>query len=269
MPRGSWDCQAHIFGPFRKFPLNEGRGYTPEEFPIEQYIELLNILGFDHGVVVQGGAHGTDNRAMLDGIAREPERLRGVAVIRPGRPDSELEGMRKLGVRGVRMSTQVDGGVPFDSLPQLAEEAAPLGWHVKLHFLHAVELLDIEDYLMSCPAKIVFDHMARITGEEGASSAPFQSLLRLLETGNCWVMLSSLYRLSSLPYPHEDMLPMVHKIVAERPDRIIWGSNWPHPVLWKQPMPNDADLVDLIPLWVPAAATQKRMLVDNPLDLYR
>src|SRR3954471_5654639 len=160
LPRGSWDCQAHVFGPFEKFPLGADRNYTPAEHPLEQYIELLDSLGIDRGVVVQGGAHGTDNRAMLDALARKPERFRGVAVIQPGLPKTQLQHMDSLGVRGMRMSTMVGGGVVFDKFSALAEEAVSLDWHVALHFLHAAELLAVEDYLRACPSKVLLDHMA-------------------------------------------------------------------------------------------------------------
>ena len=270
LPKESWDCQAHIFGPFDKFPLGPDRNYTPAEHPLEQYIELLDSLGIDRGVIVQGGAHGTDNRAMLDALARKPDRFRGVAVIQPGLPQAKLLEMDRLGVRGMRMSTMVGGGVMFDKLSALAEEAVALNWHVALHFLHATELLAVEDYLRTCPSKILLDHMARVSADEGINSKPFQALLRLLDRGNVWVRLSSIYRLSSQPYPYEDMLPMIHKVIAERPDRMLWGTNWPHPIIpAKTKMPNDADLVDLVPLWIPSAVQRELVLVQNPLELFR
>ena len=165
------------------------------------------------------------------------------------------------------MSTVVGGGLGFDHLDRLAREIHPFGWPALLHFHAATELIDVAPTLHPLPCPFVLDHMARITGSEGIESAPFQTLLRLLDTDRCWVKLASLYRLSAEPWPHEDMLPMIHAVSRHRPDRIIWGSNWPHPI-HTGAMPNDGDLVDHIPLWVPDEATRQQMLVTNPATLY-
>lgn len=268
LPAGSWDAQAHIFGPTDRFPLSSERSYTPEECPLERYLELLDVLGFDHGVLVQGGAHGTDNRAMLDALEREPKRLRGVAVFQPGQPKAELERMHRLGVRGVRMTTVVGGGVRFDQLKALASEVRAFNWHVVLHFLQASELLSVESDLRQMPNPFVLDHIGRVTAGEGVNSPAFQLLLRLLDTDRCWVKISSYYRLSNQPFPYDDMRPFVREIISRRPDRIIWGSNWPHPILYNKAMPNDADLVDTIPLWIPEEDVRQGLLVENPLSLY-
>lgn len=266
-PRGSWDCHAHVFGPVTRFPFSPRRSYTPEDCTAGQYLELLDTLGIGHGVLVQGGAHGTDNQAMLAALAATPQRLRGVAVIPPGLAQGTIADMHRIGVRGVRMSTVVGGGVGFDAIEALDADVAPFGWHLMLHFGKADELIDVEQRLKATTCAFVLDHMVRITAAEGIDSQPFRALLRLLETGRCWVKLASLYRLSGEPYPHRDMLAMIHKVVSLRPDRVIWGSNWPHPI-HRGPMPNDADLVDLIPLWLPDPAHQRMMLVDNPAALY-
>jgi 2-pyrone-4,6-dicarboxylate lactonase len=267
-PRGACDTHAHVFGPIDRYPLSSERTYTPADCTVEQYHGLLDILGFERGVIVQGGANGRDNRVTLDAIATAPDRFRGVAVIPAGLSDAALEALDAAGIRGVRMSTVVGGGVTFDALPRLADEVTPLGWHVMLHFGKAGELIDVAPTLKAAKAPFVLDHMARITGAEGVTSEAFKVLLRLLDTDRCWVKLASLYRLSAVPFPHEDMLPMIQEVARFRPDRIIWGSNWPHPI-HKGPMPNDGDLVDLIPTWVPDGSTRHQMLVDNPAALYR
>ncbi len=256
-----------MFGPRALYPFSAERSYTPPDCTVGQYLDLLDTLGFDRGVIVQGGANGRDNRVTLDAIATAPDRLRGVAVIPPGLGEQALAALHMGGIRGVRMSTVVSGGVGMDCLDRLANEVAPMGWHVMLHFHASDELIDIAPALHTLPCAFVLDHMARITGLEGTASPAFQMLLRLLDTDRCWVKLASLYRLSAEPYPHRDMLPMIYEVARRRPDRIIWGSNWPHPI-HKGPMPNDGDLVDLIPLWVPDPATQHRMLVTNPAALY-
>jgi predicted TIM-barrel fold metal-dependent hydrolase len=267
VPAGACDTHAHVFGPSDRYPFSAQRSYTPPDCTIEQYLALLDILGFDRGVIVQGGANGTDNCVTLDAIATAPNRLRGVAVIPSGLGEKALIEFHQRGIRGVRMSTVVSGGVGFDHLDRLAREVGPMGWHVMLHFHAASELVDVAPQLQTLPCAFILDHMARITGAEGVTSAAFETVLRLLDTDKCWLKLASLYRLSMLPYPHQDMLPMIHEVVRRRPDRIIWGSNWPHPI-HKGTMPNDGDLVDLIPLWVPDETVQIQMLVTNPASLY-
>lgn len=267
MPRNAVDCHAHVFGPQARFPYSQARSYTPEDCTVEQYIALLDALGIDRGVIVHGGAHGTDNAATLDGLDRMQGRARAILVAPPGMPLAERQALHRRGVRGYRMSTVVSGGVSFDALEQLAAEAKELGWHLLLHFHASHELLDVADRLRALDCDYVLDHLARIRAEEGVASDAFQTVLALLATGRCWVKLASLYRLSNEAYPHRDMLPMIHAVIAARPDRMIWGTNWPHPIHPGQ-MPNDGDLVDLIPLWAPDPRIQQRMLVDNPSRLY-
>jgi len=267
VPPGSCDCHAHIFGPRDRFPFSPERSYTPEDCSADQYRDMLATLGFDRGVLVQGGAHGTDNAAMLDAMERLGPRIKGIAVLPPGTPLREREALHARGVRGFRMSTVVSGGVGFDQLEALAAEAGEMGWHLLLHFHRSEELVAVADRLRGLRCHYVLDHLARIRADEGLDSPAFSTVMSLLDTDRCWIKLASLYRLSSQPYPHADMLPMIHRVVAARPDRMIWGSNWPHPI-HTGPMPNDGDLVDLIPLWVPDAAERQRMLVDNPQALY-
>ncbi|MDB5502921.1 MAG: hypothetical protein JWR89_2823 [Tardiphaga sp.] len=267
MPRGACDCHVHIFGPQAIFPFSEARSYTPEDCTFEDLQQLHATLGVDRAVIVHGGAHGTDNRATLAALDRNPQALRGVAVIPSGLPRRELEDMHRRGMRGCRMSTVVSGGASFDHLRGLADETLDLGWHLVLHFHRASELLDVAPLLHEVRSPFVLDHLARISAAEGVESEAFGMLLRLLDTDRCWVKLASLYRLSAEPYPHRDMLPMIARVVGHRPDRILWGSNWPHPIC-PVPMPNDGDLVDLISLWLPDETSQRLALVDNPASLY-
>lgn len=267
MPRGACDTHVHVFGPQATFPFSDQRSYTPEDCTVDDLMQLHETLGIDRVVIVHGGAHGTDNRATLAALDRYPDRARGVAVIPSGLPQAELADMHRRGMRGCRMSTVVSGGASFAHLRSLADETFALGWHLVLHFNKASELVDVAPELEAVRSPFVLDHLARISAAEGIHSEPFQTLLRLLDTDRCWVKLASLYRLSSEPYPHRDMLPMIAKVVETRPDRILWGSNWPHPICPVQ-MPDDGDLVDLIPLWLPDSRVQKLALVDNPASLY-
>jgi len=267
VPPGACDTHVHVFGPQAEFPFSEQRSYTPEDCTYEDLMQLHAALGIDRAVIVHGGAHGTDNRVTLAALDRNPRKLRGIAVIPSGLPRSELEDMNRRGMRGCRMSTVVSGGASFTHLLGLADETFDLGWHLVLHFNKATELVDAAPQLLQVQSAFVLDHLARISAAEGVDSAPFRTLLRLLDTGRCWIKLASLYRLSSELYPYRDMLPMIRKVVELRPDRILWGSNWPHPIC-PVPMPNDGDLVDLIPLWLPDNRTRQLALVDNPASLY-
>ena len=267
MPPGACDTHVHVFGPAARFPFSAARSYTPEDCTLEDLDALHAALGIDRAVIVHGGAHGTDNAATLDALDRRPDRLRGVAVIPSGLPRREIEDMHRSGMRGCRMSTVVSGGASFDHLEALSAETADLGWHLVLHFHRSTELLDVEPILNRVGSTFVLDHLARITGEEGVESEPFAAVLRLLDTDRCYVKLASLYRLSAEPYPHLDMLPLIERVVAHRPDRILWGTNWPHPIC-PVPMPNDGDIVDLVPLWLPDETQRQMALVDNPAALY-
>lgn len=267
MPPGACDTHAHVFGPVARFPYADARSYTPPEATVERYAALLDTLGIERCVLVQGGPHGTDNRVTLDAIARLGARARGVAVIRPDLDDAQRQALHDGGMRGCRMSTVVRGGAGFEHLEALSAQTRPLGWHLVLHLRRSEELVDLAPRLRALDQPFVLDHLGHVLGDEGVEAPGFQALLGLLDTDRCWVKLASLYRSSSRPHPYEDMLPMIHRVVAARPDRLLWGSNWPHPIN-PVAMPNDGDLVDLIPVWVPDAAARQQMLVDNPARLY-
>jgi predicted TIM-barrel fold metal-dependent hydrolase len=264
-PPGATDCHAHIFGPQAQYPFSPARNYTPEDCTIDDYRSLLATLGLSRGVLVQGGAHGTDNRVTLDAIATDRDRLRGVAVIGAGLPVAELESLQRGGIRGVRLSSIVGGS--FGQLDPIARCAHDFGWHLLLHFQNSTEMVELEPVLKRLPNSFVLDHLGRIRADESVNSVSYRCLLRLLDTDRCWIKLASLYRLSREQYPFSDMLPMIHDVVARRPDRVIWGTNWPHPIC-PTSMPNDADLVDLIPLWLPDDDLRCQVLVRNPEILY-
>lgn len=268
-PPGACCTQAHVFGPADRFPYAEGRGYTPPDVPIEDYLRLLDTLGLERGVIVHGSAHGSDNRASLDGIARAPDRLRGIAVIDPDAPDSELEQLAEGGMRGIRLSTMLKGAVGTEHLVALAGRVKPLGWHIVLHVNDGREIAELEDTFRSLPVDLVVDHLGRVRGGQGVDYPGFQALLRLLrETDHVWAKLSSWYRLSDQGPPYDDMTPLARALIEARPDRIVWGTNWPHPILWDIPMPNDGDLLDQFMGWCGDEATRKTILVDNPARLY-
>lgn len=268
-PPNACDTQAHVFGPAAQFPYAEGRGYTPPDCPIDSYLKLLDTLGFDRGVIVHGSAHGSDNRVTLHGIAQAPDRLRGVAVIDPDISDSELETMAQGGIRGIRLSTMLKGAFGTEHLERLADRIKHLGWHIVIHLDKVDEIAELETRLQALPVGIVVDHLGRVRGGDGLASPGFQALLTLLrEADNIWAKLSSWYRLSDQGPPYDDMTPLAEALIEARSDRIIWGSNWPHPILWDYPMPNDGDLLDQFMGWAGTDAAINQILVDNPAALY-
>jgi predicted TIM-barrel fold metal-dependent hydrolase len=260
---------AHVFGPSDRFPYADGRGYTPPDCPVESYIRLLDTLGIDRGVIVHGSAHGADNRASLDAIARYPDRLRGVAVVRPEATEDAVAALAAAGMRGFRLSNNLVGAVRTEFLEPMADRVAPFGWHVLIHVDTAAEFVALAPRLRRLKIDVMIDHMGRARGGDGADSPGFRAVLALLrETDHCWVKLASWYRLSDADAPYDDMTPLARALIETRPDRVVWGSNWPHPILWDRPMPNDGDLLDQVMGWAGDAATLRRILVDNPARLY-
>jgi 2-pyrone-4,6-dicarboxylate lactonase len=261
--------QAHVFGPADRFPYSEGRGYTPPDAGIETYLNLLDILGLDRGVIVHDSAHGSDNRASLDGIARAPDRLLGIAVVDPEISDAALEELDAGGMRGIRLSTMLKGGVGSEQLAPMADKIRGLGWHIVLHVNDSKEIAELNSTLRNLPVPIVIDHLSRVRGGQGVDYVGFQALLRLMrETDHVWGKISSWYRLTDIGPPYDDMTPIARAMIAARPDRVIWGTNWPHPILWDHLMPNDGDLFNKFMDWAADDATRHQILVDNPAALY-
>jgi predicted TIM-barrel fold metal-dependent hydrolase len=268
-PPLSCDTQAHVFGPSTQFPYAAERGYTPPDAPIASFLHLLDTLGMERGVIVHGSAHGSDNSVTLHGISQAPDRLRGIAVIAPGTPDSDLEAMAEGGIRGLRLSTMLKGAIGTDHLESMADRIKHLNWHIVIHVGEVEEIAELEPRLRKLPVDVVIDHLGRVRGGQGVDNPGFQALLRLLrETDTCWTKISSWYRLSDQGAPYDDMTPLAEALISARTDRIIWGSNWPHPILWDYPMPNDGDLLDQFMGWAGDEATIKQILVDNPARLY-
>jgi 2-pyrone-4,6-dicarboxylate lactonase len=248
---------AHVFGPFARFPLARELDWTPPERPLEQYEAMLGTLGLARGVIVHSSSHGIDNSVTLDAIARMGGRCRGIALVAPSVGDRELEALAKGGMTGIRISTMLKGAIGVKDIGNLESRFRDLGWHVELHFDRAEEIVPLQPLLEKLSIPVVFDHMARARG---------QALLRLLrDTDHCWTKVSSWYRLSDAGPPYDDMRKLFDELAQARPDRLVWGSNWPHPLLKGSP-PDDAGLLEQFMQWAGGAA--KRMLVDNPAKLY-
>jgi 2-pyrone-4,6-dicarboxylate lactonase len=268
LPPGAWDAHCHVFGPGDRFPYADDRSYTPPDAPYERLRALHDFLGFDRGVIVQASCHGSDNRAMLDAIARSEGRYRGVAIVDGHESDSELAAMDAGGVRGVRFNFVAHlGGAPdLDVFDRTLERLAPLGWHVVLH-LDAGDILTYADRLARIPVPFIIDHMGRVKAQDGVDQAPFRALLDLMENPLAWVKVCGAERVSAGRKPFEDAIPFAEKLIEIAPDRVLWGTDWPHPNISKD-MPNDGGLVDLMFRFCTDPARRQQLLIDNPQRLY-
>jgi predicted TIM-barrel fold metal-dependent hydrolase len=266
LPRDTCDTHVHIWGPFDRFPLAKGAPYTPPERTSNDLVALHERLGVDRAVIVQTTVYKSDNRAMLDGIALSNGRWRGVALIDESFDDAAFRALHEGGVRGVRFGfVKHLGGVPDLALVRrTAARIAPMGWHLVLH-LDAGNIPEFLDFFSEFGLPVVVDHMGRVPVRDGLDQTPFRLLLELLKRPNWWVKVSGAERISETGPPFADAIPFAQRLIAAAPDRVLWGTDWPHPnVRWE---PDEADLVDLLPRFADAAALQ-RVLVDNPARLY-
>ncbi len=255
-------------GPFDKFTLSERRGYTPEECSLETFQTHDGVLGIDRAVIVQGSAHGNDNRVTVDAVSKLGNQGRGIVLVPPDVADAELETFKNSGICGLRLSTISKAGYGTEHLTAMAERAKELDWMVLLHFGNVEEVVELVPLLENMPTDFVVDHQGRPLGPQGIVCEGFQALLNLVrDTENCWVKLSSWYRQSEVGAPYDDMRPFIEAFVEARPDRLIWGSNWPHPN-YKGGMPNDADLLQQMMDWSGSPEMAKKILVDNPARLF-
>jgi 2-pyrone-4,6-dicarboxylate lactonase len=273
LPAGACDTHAHVFGPAARFPYAAERSYTPPDAPLEKYLAMLDALGFARGVVVQGSAHGRNNAAMLDALSRQPQRLRGVAVADENGSRAELERWHGLGVRGLRFNhffrdgkLHYGGGVMLESARALAPVMAELGRHMQL-WIDVKDLPDTLAALKGINVPVVIDHMGRTEAANGIDAPGFQSLLRLLGKGGCWVKVSGAHRISHRPPDYTVAQAFHAALIAANPDQLVWGTDWPHPRM-EEEIPDAGHLLDLFHQWTPDVDIRRRILVDNPARLY-
>jgi 2-pyrone-4,6-dicarboxylate lactonase len=276
-PPGSVDAHCHVFGPAAQFPFAPERKYTPCDASKDQLFALRDFLGLERNVIVQATCHGHDNRALVDALRHSGGRARGVASVARDVTDAELREMHEAGVRGTRFNfvRRLVDFTPREVLAEIAQRIAPLGWHVVVYF-EAQDLPELWDFFTSLPTVVVVDHMGRPDVTKPVDGPEFERFVRLMsEHPNIWSKVSCPERLSVSGPPaldgersaYRDVVPFARRIVETFPDRVLWGTDWPHPNL-KHHMPDDGLLVDFVPHIATTPELQRKLLVDNPMRLY-
>ena len=277
LPAGTVDAHCHVFGPGGQFPYAPERKYTPCDASKAELFALRDHLGVARNVVVQATCHGADNRAMVDALKHSNGRARGIATVRRSITDTEIQALHDAGVRGVRFNfvKRLVDFTPKDELLEIANRIANWKWHVVIYF-EAVDLPELWDFFTALPTTVVVDHMGRPDVRQSVEGPQFGLFLKFMrEHPNVWSKVSCPERLSVSGPPalngevhaYRDVVPFALRVVHEFPDRVLWGTDWPHPNL-KDHMPDDGLLVDFIPQIAPTVELQKKLLVDNPMRLY-
>lgn len=277
LPAGAVDAHCHVFGPGAQFPYAPERKYTPSDASKEQLFALRDHLGFDKNVIVQASCHGSDNRALIDALRASNGKARGVATVNRNVLDSELQELHAAGVRGTRFNfvKRLADFTPREELLEIANRIAPLGWHVVIYF-EAVDLPELYDFFTALPTTVVVDHMGRPDVTKPVDGPEFELFVKMMrEHSNIWSKVSCPERLSVTgpkalngeQNAYADVVPFAKRLIETFPDRVLWGTDWPHPNL-KDHMPDDGLLVDFIPHIATTPELQKKLLVDNPTRLY-
>ena len=276
-PPKACDAHFHVFGPPEQFPFVSTHEYTPPAAPLDHYLKMIEVIGIERAVVVQPSVHGLDNSATLDAVKKSNGKFRGVGRIDAQTAKSELRRLHDGGIRGVRFNLldRPRGNVALSVLDRCVENIAELNWSVDLH-IDMKNLLAQEKRIRAMPLPVVIDHIARVKPLEGLGQAGFQLLLDLVKLGHVWVKVSGADKIcntrvhSYFGLPFVEMIPYAQAIIAAAPDRVIWGTDWPHSNTFAPGhTPNDGDLIDLLAAFAPDEATREKILVDNPAVLYR
>ena len=267
LPAGAVDTHCHLMGPGSKYPYRLGYDDRDWEAPIEDLLKVHDSVGIDRAVLVHPYNHGTDNSVVLDAMAANPGRFRGVALVDDDITDQELEALDAAGMRGVRYAfVERHGGPPdMKRLSRMADRIKSLNWHLVLH-LDEDSFLAHADGLENVSVPRVFDHMADLA--PGLDQPASQRLLKFLAAGDSWVKISGIDKRSAQPYPHADTAAFRASFVEAAPDRVLWGTDWPHPNPGPFGRPDDGDLVDLVPSYTADPDVQRKLLVENPGELY-
>ncbi|MCC4104743.1 amidohydrolase family protein [Serratia ureilytica] len=266
VPTGACDTHAHVVAAEPGYPMVEERSYTPPPAPENKYLAMLAATGMSRGVLVQISVYGSDNRYMLDVLRRNPGTLRGVAVVTADISDHELQEMHAAGVRGLRINVLFGGGTGFDAMEKLAARIAPLGWHLQF-LMDMRQLPKLMPRMKKLPCPCVVDHMGHMPVSLGLDHPGYQALMQLVTDHGWWVKLSGTYRISdSWQDDYSDVTPLAQQLITAAPDRMLWGSDWPHVSLPR--MPDTGRLRNLLAVWAPDNKIRKQILVDNPACLY-
>ena len=273
IPAGACDTHVHILGPYLQFPQAPDRGYTAPEATVAKLRDTMGTLGLSRCVIVHATAHGNDLRVTLDALRQLRPNARGIAILPPRTADPGLNMLHADGIRGVRLTPLMGDDPDYDEIEKLCARIARLGWHLVFAPSGPAAWLKVAPQLADLPVEVVIDHFAwrgwDVADPSGVRQPGFGALIAAARSGRCWVKLAGAERFSRRPPPHhEDMLPYARALIEARPDRIVWGSDWPHVRSWDHPVPDDAALLELLADWAPEAAVRQAILVDNPAHLY-
>lgn len=265
-PAGACDTHMHVYD--AAVPSAPGGPPIPGHFPAARYREMQARLGLERVIVVQPNAYQDDNRVTLDAIRAIGAGARGVGVVRPGVSDAEIERLAQGGIVAQRIFHLPNGAVSLAQMNEVMARVHPFGWHANIQ-LDGRELPQYEAQIARLPGKFVIDHTGKYLEPVAPDQAAFEALLRLVDTGRCWVKLSAPYETSRTGAPHyEDVSRLARALAKHAPERMLWASNWPHPSAPPDAVPDDADLLDLLLEWAPDEAVRRKILVDNPAALY-
>jgi predicted TIM-barrel fold metal-dependent hydrolase len=268
LPPGSCDAHCHIFGPFDRYPLPDDSSFTPPLAPETSLRRLHDRFGFARSVLVQSQGHGFDHRPLLDALAAGAGRYKGVALVRPTDSEDRIRMFDAAGVCGARFHflPHLGGRPDLETIRGVVAKIEPFGWHAAMHVARN-DIVEYAAFFASLDVPVVIDHMARPDIAQGPDGAAMTALRTLIDSGRVWVKLSGADRMSNTGAPFDDALPIARNLAAHAPDRVLWGSDWPH-VNLHAAMPDDGDLVDLIGRIVPDEANRRRLLVDNPVEFF-
>lgn len=271
IPHGTIDTHAHIFSTADKYEFSTGRGYTPPPATLESYLHLHKTIGgIERAVLTQPSVYGVDNSCMLDVVDNMGGKFLAVVAVGPTVTDSELEQLHARGARGVRVNLVDKGGNPFDgtrAVQKFTERIKDMGWHLEV-LINVHKFDDLRTSMNNMAVDVSFGHLGYMKTDNSIDNPGFQDFLNLLRDGNCWAKLTGTYRITTSTHmPYDDVTPYAQALIDANEDRIVWGTDWPHPAV-KGNMPNDGALLDQLVDWAPSEALRKKILVDNPESLY-
>ena len=269
LPAGACDAHVHVFGPRKRFPFAEGRRYTPSDATKEMLFKLHERLGIQHCVIVQPACHGTDNAVTVDAIAATGGSYKGVALVPLTISDTDLKRLNAAGLCGARFHymTHLAQGPSIDEAIAFGKRLADVGWHLQIH-MEGERIAELAPALKRSPVPVMIDHMGRIDASLGLEQPPFRALLALMQDKNIWIKVSGTDRATRQGPPYADSVPFARKLAEEFGDRVVWGTDWPHPN-HEPPVVDDGLLVDILPEIAPTEAARQAVLVDNPRRFYR